>query len=268
MGAGVVSTQFWDETLRPLGLRSRAIVDERVGLRRCGVAQVALSARSATVLARLRGGRDGLPRALRAAFAPAFRRRIVAARFEPGDGWVVTGSLLRAFRRRTRRVRARFLGVSKGVVETTAGAIAADRVVLALGAGAALPGVALRRAEAVSARLSLPAAFHVLDGGLYARPAGAACVAGDGDAPWEGGDPERCAPSREGTAAIARALERAFGRPVRTTPLSAGVLAFTRSRRPLLSRSGDVWTLTGLGGDGLSLAPALGERVAAEVLAD
>jgi glycine/D-amino acid oxidase-like deaminating enzyme len=272
-GAGIVCTQFWDEALRDPALRGREIVDALVGLRRCGMAQVALSERTAALVGRIEGGRPGLPRDLAGAFSAEFRRRVVLARSEPGDGWVPLPALLRALGAGVRRASARFSGVVRGGVETSAGLLPADRVVVALGAfGPTRIGataLSLRRAETARADVALPAMFHVLDTGLYARPDGRGSVVGDGDAPWEGArPPERLAPSVRTASRMARELGAALGRPVRATPRFAGVLAFTATRRPAVHRDGRVWTLGGFGGDGLSLAPAYGELVAREVLED
>ncbi len=219
LGAGIVSAQFWDRALLPLARRSQAIIRSLVPVHRAGMAQIALSERTARLVERLDG--TGLPRSLR--FRPGFARRIVLARWSRDEFWVDSRRLIAAFsrgltieRRRVRRVDA-------------------DRVVWATAPG--------RRVRAVLARadVRVPTMFHVLDSGLYMRGA----LAGDGS-----------------IANVRRALAEALG--ARCSFLRAGTVAM--SRRPIVRRRGRVWIVGGFGGDGLALAPAIGERVADEVI--
>jgi glycine/D-amino acid oxidase-like deaminating enzyme len=270
-GAGILSAQFADPVLRPLALRSREIVASLVPVRRCGMAQIALSPRTATRVERIEGGRRGLPAALRACFRPEFLRRVVAARFSADELWVDPARLRAALARGLRVVRDDVLDVEEDVVAASRRWHEADHVVLALGAAGLgmLPEVGLRPRRTQLARLStpLPAMFHVLDTGLYARPDGAGSVVGDGDEPWDGREGEPAtAPTPEFLEHVRGEAARVLRRPGTVRGLGGGVIAATRSRRPVVLRGGNVWILAGLGGDGLALAPALGERIADRIL--
>lgn len=108
--------------------------------------------------------------------------------------------------------------------------------------GIALPGVRVVRTRAARYRLDgVPFMLHVVDWGLYLRPG---VVAGDGTADQ---------------------LEYIFGRRPRLLESWWGRVAM--APRPILRRAGRAWLFGGLGGDGLSLAPALGERLASLIAA-
>jgi glycine/D-amino acid oxidase-like deaminating enzyme len=269
-GAGIASVHFGDPALRALAERSLAILGALTPLRRVGMAQVALSRRAAAALDGVAGVRRGLPPRLAAAFHPRFLDRVVAATFSPRDAWLALPALLAALARGGRRVRERAVRVVDRGLLTRSGLVEADRVVLATGAWARRrlgDEVSLRRAECARADVSLPAMFHVVDTGLYARPEGAGSLAGARDAPRAGAPRGPVQPTRRAADAIARELASVVGRPVRAAPASAGVLAFARDGRPIVAREGRTWIVAGFGGDGLALAPAIGERVADEVMA-
>jgi glycine/D-amino acid oxidase-like deaminating enzyme len=269
-GAGIASVHFGDPALRALAERSLAILRALTPLLRVGMAQVALSRKAAAALDGVAGVRRGLPPRLAAAFDARFVDRVVAATFSARDAWLALPALLAALGRSARRVRERATGVVDRGLRTRCGLVEADRVVLATGAWAGRrlgAAVTLRRAECAKTDAALPAMFHVVDTGLYARPDGRGSVAGDGDAPRRAAPRGPVRPTRRAADAVARELASVLGRPVRAAPASAGVLAFARDGRPIVAREGRTWTVAGFGGDGLALAPALGERVAEEVVA-
>jgi glycine/D-amino acid oxidase-like deaminating enzyme len=112
----------------------------------------------------------------------------------------------------------------------------ADRVVVAT-ASVGRP----ERAVLARASVRVPSMFHVVDTGLYMRED----LAGDT------------------TMANVRAtLADATGAACRF--LRADTVAM--SPRPIVRRRGNVWTFGGFAGDGLALAPALGERLADDLL--
>jgi len=256
-GAGIVSAQFRDASLAALARRSRTIIAGLVPVHRCGHAQIATTIRGARRLEGLPDVTDALPRALFATFRPAFRRRIVRAVFAPDDLWCERERLLRALGAGARRVRGRVTSVRDGTVVTDRGTIEADRILVASGAGAArfVRGLGLERETAllVGVRLALPAMFHVVETGLYARPDGALrCLAGNHAVPQ-----------------IRRGLGEMFGVSPAVREAGRAVIVRTRSGTPLLRRMSEtVFVLTGFGGDGLALAPALGERAAEWMLSD
>jgi glycine/D-amino acid oxidase-like deaminating enzyme len=63
-------------------------------------------------------------------------------------------------------------------------------------------------------------------------------------------------------ANIRHALADTLG--AEATFLRAGRIAM--ARRPFVRRRGNAWFVGGFGGDGLALAPAIGERIAREIL--
>jgi glycine/D-amino acid oxidase-like deaminating enzyme len=136
-------------------------------------------------------------------------------------------------------------------VITDRGHLRADRIVVAAGPLTArlVPGVRLRRMPARLARLSvrLPSMLHLVETGFYARPDGSGgAVAGDGS-----------------IAAIRRDAARVFGTGAACVGAGGGFVVATHDGRPLLERVDETtFVLTGMGGDGLALAPAMGERVA------
>ncbi len=260
-GAGILSTQFWDEALAPYALRSLRIVEGlaragRLRLRRPGMAQIALSAREARKLEDLRRVRlslglpvrEGLPRALRDSLAPAFLRRIVSATFAAEDSWLEAGELLSALAHDAGpRLRVETGRLGRGRREGLA--------VLALGASLRLPGTDRSRSVAASVRTPrrMPAMVHVLDTGFYGRPDGPGrAVVGDGEPPMRG----------------ARGVAGILGRPARSIRVWSGTCVMTADGRPLCGPTPDprTWVLGGLGGDGLALAPALAEDLAAAML--
>lgn len=231
-GAGIVSAQFWDPELRAWARRSQRIIRSLIPVHVCGMAQVALSAETARQVERL-GGRP-LPEG----WFPMLR--IEAASYSPEEFWVDNRSLLRAFGRGVRLVRARIRRVQPTCVLTDRGLIEADRVVVAM--GAATPGVRVKRQRTrlVRVRAQIPTMLHVLDTGLYLRPEGRTVLAGDGD--------PRQAIEVRGRARL----------------VSEGVVAM--SRRPIVRFRNGMWWMTGFGGDGLALAPALGEEIADQIV--
>jgi sarcosine oxidase subunit beta len=272
-GAGILSLQFWDRALGPLARRSREIVRGLVPVHRCPMAQIALGDRTARRLDAIEGAREGLPRGLAARLAPAFRRRIARAVHSRDDLWVRPAVLLRALGRGARRVRARVRAIEAGRVRTDRGSFEAERIVLAAGPWTPrlAPGLGLerRRAQLARVEVALPAMLHVLDTGLYLRPDGAGgALAGDGDAAWRG---EPDARSARATARFLARLRRELGGVLGAAPrvvgAGGGVILRTRDRRPVARRLGPaLWVVTGFGGDGLPLAPAVGERVADALL--
>lgn len=268
VGAGIASRAFWDPALRPLATRSLRILAGLVPTDRCGMAQIALSERTAATLARLPGTGRRLSAPLRDAFAPAFRRRIAAVAHSPDDLRLDLTALRRALLRGLARRRERVVEVAPGRVRTARGEHRADLVVVATGwradlrAHMRLPAVSLRTAAVVRGEGSLPAMFHVLDTGLYARPDGTGFLAGDGDGPGEADRPPPRRPEPPTVERIAAGLRAVLRRVGRVRPVSAGLLARTRSRRPFVVERAGLVVLGGLGGDGLSLAPAIGERLA------
>jgi glycine/D-amino acid oxidase-like deaminating enzyme len=254
-GAGIVSAQFRDADLRALALRSRELVAALVHVDRIGHAQVATSARGARALEGLDDVEDALPPALAGTLDPAFRRRIVRAVFAPDDLRIDVHALLAALGRGSRRVQERVRSARGGVVVTPRRRIDADVVVLAPGpsAGGLVRGLGLvlRPARVARTRLALPAMLHHVESGLYARPDGTGhALVGDGS-----------------HAAVRRGVAQIFGGPRACVPLLGGTTAHTADGRPVLRRlDGRTWVLAGLGGDGLALGPALGERVAALLL--
>jgi glycine oxidase len=250
-GAGIVSAQFSDARRAALARRSARIIAALVAVHRCGHAQIATTSRGAALLAGLTDVEDRLPSALVGAFDRAFRRRIAGAVFAPHDFWCDRDELLATLGAGARRMRARVLSVRDGVVVTDRGMLEADRVVVASGAGAArlVRGLALQReaARLARVRLALPAMFHVVETGVYGRPDGAAsCLAGNHALPQ-----------------IRRAMGEMFGGAPAVRDAGGAIIVRTRDDVPVLRRvSETVFVLTGLGGDGLALAPALGESAA------
>ncbi|MGH7151993.1 MAG: FAD-dependent oxidoreductase, partial [Planctomycetota bacterium] len=132
-----------------------------------------------------------------------------------------------------------------------------------------IPGlpIEVRRAQAARARGRLSAMFHVLDTGLYARPDGRFLVAGDGDMPWRGTPDARASRvTRTFLGEVAAELGRTLRQCGAPAPGSAGLVAMTADRRPVVGRRGAVWVACGFGGDGFALAPAFAEEVAREAL--
>ena len=250
-GAGILSGQFADADQRRLARRSREIARGLVATNVCGHAQIATTRRGAATLDGLEDVEEELPPALASALAPAFRRRIVRAVFAREDLWLRVGDLLRELGRGARFLRRRVRSVGDGVVGTDAGTIETDRILLALGPRSPrlVPDLALATepARTVRARIEVPSMFHVVETGFYARPDGAGgAVAGNGS-----------------LAGIRREAARAFGRPVACRGAGGGVIVFTHDRAPVLRRMSETtFVLTALGGDGLALGPALGERAA------
>ena len=111
----------------------------------------------------------------------------------------------------------------------------ADRVVVAT-ASVGRP----ERAVLARASLRAPSMFHVVDTGLYMRED----LAGD-----------TTMANVRATLADATGATCAF--------LRADTVAM--APRPIIRRRGNVWAFGGLAGDGLALAPALGERLADEL---
>ncbi len=260
-GAGILSTQFWDEVLAPYALRSLRIVEYlaragRVHLGRTGMAQIALSeheGRHLERLVRLRRAlrvpiREGLPAPLRESLDPAFLRRIVSATFGVEDSWVEARPLLRALLREA----GPGLRIEAG---RAARRLGADLRVIATGASLGIPGGRARESVAWSLRAerAAPVIFHVLDSGLYGRPNGpGAAVVGDGIAPLRG----------------ARGHDALFGGAARVVRRWSGRCVMTGDGRPScgIAPDGRTWLLGALGGDGLAIAPALAEDLAANVL--
>ena len=206
-------------------------------------------------------------------FAPGFRRRIVHASYSREAFWVDNAKLLAALGRGSRRMRARVLSLDPASVTTERGRIAANAVVVAAGAWTRqlLPRVRLelRRAALASIDARLPAMFHVLDSGLYARPDGdGQALVGDGDAPWRARPQARAALApREFVRVTAQRMSQILGRSVSTRGIRAGLVAQTRSGKPVAERVRGVWVLAGFHGDGLVLAPGLAESMAEQILA-
>ena len=67
-------------------------------------------------------------------------------------------------------------------------------------------------------------------------------------------------------AAMGQALSAMLARPVSPRFLRGGLVARARGNRPVARRMHGIWVLAGLHGDGLVLAPALGEEIAEEIL--
>lgn len=270
-GAGIVSDQFADALLAPRARRSAEILRRAVVVHPCPMAQIALSAETAGALDGIGGSRPGLPAGLRRDLAPEFLRRIARSVWSPRTFWVRPLDVLRAFARGSRVLRARVRSIREGLVLTDGGAIPADRVVVASGVWARrlIPDlrIEVRRAQTARVRGRLSAMFHVLDTGLYARPGGRFLVAGDGDAPWKG------TPDGRASRVTRRFLEEAAADLRRTlrecgaaSPASAGLVAMTADRRPVVRRWGPVWVACGFGGDGFALAPSFAEELAREAL--
>ncbi len=129
--------------------------------------------------------------------------------------------------------------LSRGVTIVRSMRIRAARVVLAT--GASTPGARVERAALARASVRVPTMFHVLDTGLYMRDD----LAGDTT-----------------IANIRRCMHETLGASV--CFLRAGRVAM--KRRPIVRRRGDTWTVGGFGGDGLALAPAIGEQIAESLL--
>jgi glycine/D-amino acid oxidase-like deaminating enzyme len=254
-GAGVVSAQFVDADLRTLAIRGREILRRTTSIHGEGFAQIATTASGARRLDGLVDVDDRLPDALARRLDAAFRRRIVRTAFAADDLIVRPAEVVRAFLRGVRRTRARVLAVRDGVVDTTAGRIAADRVVVAAGTWTEplVAGVRIRRepARIARARVTVPISFHVVESGFYARPDGAGhAIVGDGSLP-----------------AIRREAARVLGRGVRCVGAGGGEIAVAPRGRPIVRRvDKTTYVVAGLGGDGLALGPALGERVASMLL--
>ncbi len=222
-GAGIVSAQFWDRALLPLALRGQEIIEGLVPIHRVGMAQIALSRRTARLVDRLPG--TAIPPALLRCLRPEFVRRIVSVRFSKREFWIENAALLRA--------------LSRDVHFAGGGRIRADRVIFAL--GASTPGTRIERAALASCDVRVPSMFHVVDTGLYMREN----LAGDTT-----------------MANIRATLADALG--ARATFLRAHHVAM--APRPVVRRRGDTWFVGGFSGDGLVLAPAVGEQIAEAVL--
>jgi glycine/D-amino acid oxidase-like deaminating enzyme len=110
--------------------------------------------------------------------------------------------------------------------------------------------------------------LYVLDGGLYGRPDPRGAVVGDGDVRLAA----RVPPPGRATASFAGRMRRLLAGVFRDVgavrPWRSGPLLMTPTRRPILGKTAGVWVLTGLGGDGLVLGPALGEDLAERLLAE
>lgn len=255
-GAGILSAQFGDADLRAAARRSARIVAGLVPVNRCGHAQIATTVRGARTLDGLVDVRPSMPRALERALAPEYRRRIVRAVFAREDLCLDVERLLRVLGQGARFLRGRALALRDGAVLRDGRAIEADRVLVACGAASPrLVGGALLRLERRPARrarvdVALPAMLHVVESGFYARPAAAGAIAGDGS-----------------IEAIRREARRVFGSAVRCRADGGGATLHARDGRPVLRRvSETTWVLTALGGDGLALGPAFGEKAAEALL--
>lgn len=174
-------------------------------------------------------------------------------------------------------------------VRTSAGAVAADAVVLAAGAwGAALarsvglhrPLVPVRRTLLHTAPHPLSAPDHpwtwVDDVGVYVRPeAGGWLLSGCDEAV----DPPAAGPGSAGPVRelqVARALDKVERwlpalRGLRVTGGWSGLRTFAPDRRPLLGDDPELeglWWAAGLGGFGVTCSMAVGEAVAGWMLGD
>jgi tRNA 5-methylaminomethyl-2-thiouridine biosynthesis bifunctional protein len=281
-GAGIVSAQFHDRRLARLARRSQDLLAGLVRAQRCGMAQIALSERTAACVARIEGGRDHLPRALAAHLAPGFRRRIAAVSWSDSELRLSVAELVAAMSRGCRRVRARADRIEGTAVRAGGRWYEGDRIVLAAGADLSrwMPGLALERRRAQVARVAAvpPAMVHVVDTGIYMRPGGpggpggSGGLAGDGDSPWRA---RHEPPPGQVTRSFLRELERRLGAMLALPPAlgaaRGGLVAWTVDRQPLSGRAGrgeGTWALGALGGDGLALAPALGEELVDRILAE
>jgi len=263
-GAGIVSSQFWIKDLAELARRSQEIIQELVPVNRCGMAQIALSETQARLLKQVEGACEGIPDSLKEALSPQLIKRIEYAIYSIGDFWVSPPDLLAALARDTRILQARIDTIDDGMVHTSLGDFPADYLILAMG-----PWAKARIDKHVTqlARVQAPLStmVHILDTGIYLRPEGRGALAGDGDTVWVGEPaPQTVTPAF--LAHMDRELAFVLRRPVKSEPVSAGIIATTPDQRPIVRGQGRNWILTGFGGDGLALAPALGEQVAEQIL--
>lgn len=295
-GAGIVSGQFWDRDLAKLAQRSFKIIKEfvdRSGLKvhRVGMAQIALSANHAKTLDRLIKIRselnwpiqDVLPKPFNERFSPKFRRRIVHATFASDDLWLDPVELARTLRISARTVsfvpaHVREIKKARGLVHmiTDRGVLKADRVVLTTGVWLKelVPNlikarISVHKSQVAIFRVSsVRSMFHILDTSLYSRPCNASTILiGDGDSLWKGraSSPEASLPERKWESKAALQVKYLFGEGSTLEKGWAGLVAMTRDGQPIIGpvdSAHKIWMLTGLGGDGLALAPALGEKLA------
>lgn len=231
-----------------------------------------------------------------AAVAPAMAgSRLIRAWYVPderlADAWQILSGLLRGVRRRGGQVRCgvsvqRIVTQGGAVVgvETSAGHIGADRVVLAAGAwsgrlaadlGLMRPLIPLRRTLLHTAQHPLSRPEHpwcwVDDVGVYIRPESGGWLTSGCD---EAVDPPGPGPGSQGPVeATPRALAMdkiarhfpALG-AVRLSTGWTGLRTFAPDRRPVLGADGEVaglWWAAGLGGFGVTCGIAAGEAVAA-----
>ncbi|MFT5681985.1 MAG: glycine/D-amino acid oxidase-like deaminating enzyme [Myxococcota bacterium] len=206
------------------------------------------------------------------------------------DAWQILTGLLRGIRRRGGEVRCgvyvQRIVVEGGRVvgvETSAGRIGADRVVLAAGAwsgrlaadlGLIRPLIPLRRTLLHIPTHPLSRPDHpwcwIDDVGIYIRPEGRGWLTSGCD---EAVDPPQPGPGSRGPVeAMPRALAMdklarhfpALG-PVRLSTGWTGLRTFAPDRRPVLGSDGEVaglWWAAGLGGFGVTCGIAAGEAVA------
>jgi glycine/D-amino acid oxidase-like deaminating enzyme len=293
-GAGIVSGQFWDENLAAVAKRSFGILNDliagsRIRAHRIGMAQIALSNRTAGMLKRLEAIRlqldwpmsSGLPLSL--GFAQKFRRSIVHATFATDDLWLDPVALTKALCKGIRIVKDRLVEIrnARGMIHavTGRGVIKSDLLILSTGVWTGdfvrdirKSMVVYKSQVALFKVAGIRYMFHVLDTGIYSRPHSTSSIlVGDGDVLWNKSCSEEAARSMDDfwQAGTREQIAEIFGRRPEMGKGWAGLVAMTKSGRPLvrpLDKSRRVWLFTGFGGNGLALAPALGEQLATQIL--
>lgn len=243
-GAGIVSSQFWDRELLPYAKRSQQIIRGLVPVHQCGMAQIALSEQTRALLEQIEEPQQPLPADVQSTFSKSFARQIEHAVFSPHDFWVSNHELLCALSKNCDLVSAEIQGIEEGAVITEKGTFSGDHVVVALGSESTQ--IEIKRISMLGGfDCRLPCIMHVMDTGVYLRPESERSLVGDGDAPWSPGAIPSVSPVF--LSAMAAELGILFGERFPVQAVSAGVLSFTVSRRPILQQEGPNWHITGFG---------------------
>lgn len=309
-GAGLVCSQFWQDDLHLHALNSQRIISSLVPTNVCGMVQVALNGENVQLLSGIPSGIMDIPPALYEKFVPEFRERIAACHFAENDFWIDNQLLLSALSRGIAVRSSRVDRIAESALICGGERVEFDQLIIASGAESPLlEGITLsfelsddatfvkqgklgfpcsqftlRKSQLARTEINIPHGFHILDSGLYMRPAPEALIAspahsnfhslvGDGDEAYDAGDSINMEihPTHSFICKAADELHAIFGtaalRGARLSPHSAGILRFSKADAPFVGALGkNIWLITGFGADGLALAPSMAESLVKRML--